>query len=163
MSAAAPRASFTLADFTSEALIVPQLQARDMTGAIQELSQAFQSSDTAWNGEELARMALEREEQMSTAMDLGGTGAAFPHVRSTACPRLQFAMGRAVAPLAWDGSSRVRLVFLNAVPDSDAMGYLKLVSGMARIAKEAGLVEKICAVGGARELLELLKRVPVRE
>jgi hypothetical protein len=44
-----PAKVLTLADFSSEALIISQLQSRDMTGIIQELSETFQRNDSRWN------------------------------------------------------------------------------------------------------------------
>ncbi|HEX4644132.1 MAG TPA: PTS sugar transporter subunit IIA [Verrucomicrobiae bacterium] len=152
----------TLADFTSEALIIPQLQSRDMAGIIQELSEAFQRGDSRWDAQKLNKSALEREAQMTTAMEFG---AAFPHVRSSACPELKFALGRCPEPVVWGrpGSLKVRFVFLNAVPASDALGYLKLLSGMARLGKDTDLLEQFKTAAGAHELLELLGKLPLRK
>jgi mannitol/fructose-specific phosphotransferase system IIA component (Ntr-type) len=143
-------------------LILPQMLARDMAGAIRELSRAFHAADARWDAEKLNQAALQREEQMSTAMDFG---AAFPHVRSSACLRLQFAMGRTPEPFAWGGagSLKVRFVFLNAVPASEAMGYLKLISALARLGKEPTLLEEFKTAATARELLELLGKISVRK
>jgi len=153
---------FTLADFTSEALIIPQLQTRNMAGAIQELSNAFPRSDAQWDAQRLNQAALEREQQMTTAMDFG---AAFPHVRSNACFRLQFALGRAPTPFTWGltGSLKVQFVFLNAVPANDSLGYLKLISAMARLGKESALLEQFRTAAGTRELLQLLGTIPIRK
>ena len=113
----------SLADFTSEVLILPELKARTMPGAILELSQAFPRSDGRWDAEKLNHAALEREQQMSTAMEFG---AAFPHARSNDWVRLQFALGRSAVPFVWSrGQPRVQFVFLNAVPANDAMGVLE--------------------------------------
>jgi mannitol/fructose-specific phosphotransferase system IIA component (Ntr-type) len=150
----------TLADFTSETLIVPHLKARDMEEAIRELSDAFERSDSRWDAGRLSKSAIEREAQMSTALEWG---AAFPHVRSPACLRLQFAMGRAAGAFEWGSSgAEVRFVFLNAVPPDEAMGYLKLLSGMGRLGKETGLWEEIEEAKSAGEMLELLGRIPVK-
>jgi len=133
-----------------------------MTGIIMELSQAFQRNDSRWDAQKLNKSALEREAQMSTAMEFG---AAFPHVRSSACPELKFALGRCPEPVVWGrpGSLSVRFVFLNAVPANDAMGYLKLLSGMARLGKDAVLLEQFKTAAGAPELLELLGKLPLRK
>jgi PTS system fructose-specific IIA component len=133
-----------------------------MAAAIQELSSAFQRSDGQWDAQKLNQAAFEREAQMSTAMEFG---AAFPHVRSSACIRLQFAFGRAAEPFEWGGrgSLRVQFVFLNAVPANDAMGYLKLLSGMARLAKEPALLEQFRDAESACELLALLSKLPLRK
>jgi mannitol/fructose-specific phosphotransferase system IIA component (Ntr-type) len=151
----------TLADFTGEGLIVPRLQTRQMAGVIRELAGTFGASGGDWNVEELSRLALERESQMSTAMEFG---AAFPHVRSKICPRLQFALGRFAVPVEWGGpgSLRVQFVFLNAIPAGDATGYLKLVMTMARLGKDQQLLQRFRDAGTARELLELLRSVPMK-
>ena len=152
----------TLADFTTEALIIPQLQTRNMAGAIQELSNTFPRSDARWDAQKLNQAALEREQQMTTAMDFG---AAFPHVRSNACIRLQFALGRAPAPFTWGqpGSLNVQFVFLNAIPANDALGYLKLLSAMARLGKEPALMKQFKAAASAQEILDLLGTIPIRK
>ncbi len=152
----------SLADFTGEALIIPALQSRDMVGVIAELSAAFGNCAGNWNVSELNRLAHERESQMSTAMDFG---AAFPHVRSFVCPRLQFALGRAPEPIEWGrpGSLRIEFVFLNAIPADDTGGYLKLVSAMARLGRHPALREQLRWAAGTTEILKVLARIPIRK
>jgi PTS system fructose-specific IIC component len=152
----------TLADFTSEALILPSIQSRDMTGTILELSDAFGASDSRWDAQKLNKAALDREQQMSTAM---GFGAAFPHVRSPECMKLQFALGRSSEPFEWGkpGSLSVQFVFLNAIPATEALGYLKLLSGMSRLGKEPALLKQFQEATTARELFELLGKISLKK
>jgi mannitol/fructose-specific phosphotransferase system IIA component (Ntr-type) len=161
----------SLADFTSEKLLLPQLQSRDMAGAIGELSAAFGASHPGWDTAALNQMALERERQMSTAVEFG---AAFPHVRlggeaafqeihMEGGEKLQFALGHSAKPLDWPGGSKVRLVFLNVVPGADAMGYLKLVSAMARLGREREILEQIHKAATAAEMFQALARVPMKK
>ncbi len=131
-----------------------------MEGAILELSNAFSRSDVRWDADKLNRTALQREQQMSTAMNYG---MAFPHARSNACIRLQFAFGRSPKPFAWGGLERVSFVFLNAAPDDDTMGYLKLVSGMAKLSKDPVLFEGLKTAVTAGQLLELFGKIPLRK
>src|SRR5256885_16383303 len=46
---------------------------------------------------------------------------------------------RCASPLSWADTSppRVRFVFLVAVPESDSGGYLRLISGLVRLAKRS--------------------------
>jgi mannitol/fructose-specific phosphotransferase system IIA component (Ntr-type) len=151
----------SLADFTCAGLIIPELEARTMPEAILELSAAFHRSDPRWDEEKLNRAALEREHQMSTAMELG---AAFPHARFHDCVRLQFSLGRTAEPFPWGpGLPLVQFVFLNAVPANDAVGYLKLVSGMARLVNDPALWGRLKAANTTKDFLELLGRMPVRK
>jgi mannitol/fructose-specific phosphotransferase system IIA component (Ntr-type) len=161
-SSSSSLSSASLADFTSEALIIPQLKARDMAGAILELSNVFQLSDRQWDAQKLNQTALEREQQMSTAMNFL---TAFPHVRSSACPKLQFALGRSNEPFEWGrpGSLSVQFIFLNAIPSSEALGYLKLLSGMSKLGKEPALLEQFKAAVTAKELFELLRKISLRK
>ena len=157
-----PGKVLTLADFTSEDVIVPRLAAKDMAGAILELCEAFQRSDERWDSKKLCHAALEREHQMTTAMAFG---AAFPHARSNVCVELQFALGCTAEPIEWGppGSTKVSLVFLNAVPAHEAMGYLKLLSGMARLGKDPALFESFKKATTARELMHLLEKVILKK
>ena len=131
-----------------------------MEGAILELCNAFPRSGADWDAGKLYHAALERERQMSTAMNYG---AAFPHVRSDACIRLQFAFGRSPEPFKWSGSQRVSFVFLNATPADDTMGYLKLVSAMARLSKDRVLFEQLKTAVTVWELLELFGKISLRK
>ena len=67
--------------------------------------------------------------------------------------------------LSWGqpGSFSVQFVFLNAVPTTNTLGYLKLLSAMARLGKEPALLEQFKAAAGAKELMELLAKIPVRK
>lgn len=142
--------------------MIPQLRAGDMAGAILELCEAFQRSDNRWDAQKLFRGALDREHQMTTAMAFG---AAFPHVRSNSCLRLHFGLGRTVEPIEWGppGSIKVNFVFLNMVPANEAMGYLKLLSGMARLGKDPALLEDFKRATTASELMHQLTRVILRK
>jgi mannitol/fructose-specific phosphotransferase system IIA component (Ntr-type) len=151
-----------LADFTSEGLIIPQLKARDMAGTIIELSSAFHKHDPAWDAQMLSKSAYEREQKMTTALQFL---SAFPHVRSNDCPKLRFALGRSDEPFEWGrpGALKVQFVFLNAIPGSEAQGYLKLLSGMSQLGKKPALLEQFKAAQTAKELMELLRQIPIRK
>jgi mannitol/fructose-specific phosphotransferase system IIA component (Ntr-type) len=152
----------TLAEFTKESLIVPRLAARNIAGVIRELASAFRRSGPEWDGPPtFAETALQREQQMTTAMDFG---AAFPHVRSPRCPQLCFALGRTDRPIVWGqpGSLEVRFVFLIAVPGADPSGYLRLLSGMSQLGKEPSLLTALIDAPGAAGILSVLARIAVR-
>lgn len=132
-----------------------------MAGAILELSQTFQKHDSIWDAQMLNKAAFERERQMTTALQFL---SAFPHVRSNDCPKLQFALGRFDAPIEWGmpGALKVQFVFLNAIPGNEAKGYLKLLSSMTLLGKEPALLEQFKATSTAKELMQLLRRIPIR-
>ena len=56
----------------------------------------------------------------------------------------------------------MRLVFLFAVPATDSTQYLLLISGLARLAKENRLLEKLHAAQDTFQILEVLQQVKLR-
>ena len=153
--------ALTLADFTSPGLIVPRLRGHDAASVIQELSQALQREKHVIDVLPFYHAALNREFMVSTDME---AGMAFPHARLPALKELAFAFGRSNEPLSWGPRSAcsVRLVFLVAVPATDSTQYLLLISGMARLTKEARLVEKLRAAQDTFQILEVLQQVELR-
>ena len=151
----------TLADFTSLGLIVPCLRGRDVAGVIQELSQAMQREKRVPDLLPFYHAALNREFLVNTDME---AGMAFPHARVPGLKEVCFALGRGDGPLGWSAKATrpVRMVFLIAVPATDATQYLQLNSGLARLAEDTRLVEKLHAAPDAARMLEVLQRITLR-
>src|SRR5438552_13250230 len=141
----------TLADFTTHGLIVPHLHGRDLPSILQELSQALQREARLPDLLPFYQAALNREFLGSTDLE---PGMAFPHARLPGLKELSFAFGRSDEPLDWGGKAgrSVRLVFLMAVPATDSARYLLLISGLARLAKDPLLVEKLYSADCAVEI-----------
>lgn len=153
--------AMTLADFTTPGLILPHLRGQDAASVIQELSQAMQSEGRVTDLLPFYHAALNREFLVSTDME---AGMAFPHARLPALKELSFALGRSDEPLAWGSKSfrSVRLVFLIAVPATDATQYLPLISGLARLARDGRLVARLHAAQDDSQMLETLQQVELR-
>jgi mannitol/fructose-specific phosphotransferase system IIA component (Ntr-type) len=151
----------TLADFTSPSLIIPSLRGKDVASVIQELSQALQHEGRIPDMLPFYHAALNREFLLSTEME---AGMAFPHARATGLRGLSFALGRSAEPLGWGAKAArsVRLVFLIAVPATDSTQYLQLISGLARLAKESRLVEKIHAAQDPFQVIDVIQQIPLR-
>lgn len=151
-----------LTDFTQEALTVPQLQARDVPGIIGELSQALQREACVSDALPFYHAVLNREFLVSTAMDCG---LAFPHARLNGLKQLWFALGRTAEPVIWGvkGGLPVRLIFLMAVPATDATTYLHLLSALSRLGKEHQFLDQLCAAQDAGAMFAVLKQVKLRK
>ena len=159
-----PTTLMTLADLTSPGLIVPHLRGQDAASVIQELSQALQREGRVPDLLPFYHTALNREFLVSTEME---AGMAFPHARLPGLKELSFAFGRSPesgSGLPWGarGACTVRLVFLIAVPATEATQHLLLISGLARLAKENRLVEKLHAAQDTFQILEVLQQVRLR-
>ena len=117
-----------IARFSAEALMVPNLKAKTAQAAIEELAHVMAENGFVSNGDELVRLALEREAVLSTRMD---EGAAVPHVRGVEGGSLAFALGVSPAGLVWDDSGeKVNFVVLSAIPSAGSAFFLKLMSDL---------------------------------
>ncbi|MHB8521162.1 MAG: PTS sugar transporter subunit IIA [Limisphaerales bacterium] len=151
----------TLADFTSPGLIVPRLGGREVTTVIQELSRALQREQRVPDLLPFYQAALNREFLVSSDME---AGMAFPHARVPGLKELSFAFGRSDEPLGWGAKAArsVRLVFLMAIPAIDSTQYLLLISGLARLAKDSRLVDKLQGAPDILQILEVLGQIKLR-
>jgi mannitol/fructose-specific phosphotransferase system IIA component (Ntr-type) len=151
----------TLADFTKPGLIAPHLRSRDATSAIHELSLAMQREGGVPDWLPFYHEALNREFLLSTDME---AGMAFPHARLAGLKELAFAFGRSEEPFAWGPklTHPVRMVFLLAVPATDAEHYLSLVSGLARLSANAPLLETIRRAADSAEIITAFRQVVLR-
>lgn len=117
-----------IARFSSESLMVPNLKAKTPQAAIEELARIMAKHGFVSDGDELARLALEREAVLSTRMD---EGAAVPHVRGVEGGSLAFALGVSPAGIVWDDSGeKVNFVVLSAIPSAGSAFFLKLMSDL---------------------------------
>ena len=147
-----------LADFTSPGLILPHLRGHDAASVIQELSQALRREKRVPDLLLFYHAALNHEFLVSSDME---AGMAFPHARLPGLKELAFAVGRSLRPLDWGSKNTrsIRLVFLIAVPATDSTRYLLLIAGLARLAKDSQLVEKLHAAQDAFQMLEALRQI----
>jgi mannitol/fructose-specific phosphotransferase system IIA component (Ntr-type) len=151
----------TLADFTSLELIVPQLRGHDEAAVIQELSQALQREGRVPDFLPFYDAALNREFLVSSDWE---AGMAFPHARLPGLKELSFALGRCDQPLDWGAKAGhwVRLIFLIAVPATESTQYLSLISGLARLANDSRLVERLRAAEDVAGMFEVLQQIELR-
>lgn len=150
-----------LADFTSPGLILPHLRGEDAASAINELSQALHRENRVPDVLPFYQKALNREFMVSTDVE---AGMAFPHARMAGLKELSFALGRSDEPLRWgqNAGRPVNLVFLIAVPATDATQYLLLISGLARLSKDDALMARLREAQDSFQMLEVLQQVSLR-
>jgi mannitol/fructose-specific phosphotransferase system IIA component (Ntr-type) len=152
----------TLADYTQPGLILPQLRERDTAGIISELSQALQREGYVPDLLPFYHAALNQELLANSALECG---LAFPHARLAGVKRLQFAFGRAPVPVTWGakGSWPVQLIFLLAVPATDAAAYLHLLASLARLGQQPELLRQLREADNADASLAALQRIRLRQ
>jgi mannitol/fructose-specific phosphotransferase system IIA component (Ntr-type) len=154
-------APVSLADYTRPALIVPQLREGDTPGIISELSQVLQRRGCVPDMLPFYHAALNQELLANSGQECG---IAFPHARLSGVKQLQFAFGRAPRPVIWGakGSWPVQLIFLLAVPATDAASYLPLLASLARLGQQPGLLAELRAAESAEAVIAVLERIRIR-
>jgi mannitol/fructose-specific phosphotransferase system IIA component (Ntr-type) len=77
---------------------------------------------------------------------------------------LQFALGRAAQPAIWGtkGSWPVQLIFLLAVPATDAASYLHLLSSLARLGRNPETLAKLLTASDASSVLAVLGKIKLQ-
>jgi mannitol/fructose-specific phosphotransferase system IIA component (Ntr-type) len=151
----------SLADYTEPGLIVPQLQARDAAGVVKELSRILGAQGCVPDVLTFYNAVLNHEFLVNSATDCG---IALPHARMNGVVEARFAFGRSRPPLTWGrkSSTPVEFVFLLAVPATDAAGFLQLLSALARLGQQDGLLSTLRSQSSAEEIYSLLRQVRVR-
>jgi len=154
--------SSSLAEYTRAELIVPQLCEGDTPGIISELSQVLHRQGCVPDVLPFYHAALNQEMLSNSALECG---IAFPHGRLSGVRQLQFALGRTPQPVRWagKGASRVQLVFLLAVPATDAACYLHLLASLARLGQRAELLAELRTADTPDAILAVLEKIRVRQ
>ena len=152
----------TLVDYTRRALIVSPLRNRDTAGIIGELSQALQSEGCIPDLLPFYHTALNQELLSSSVL---ASGIAFPHARLSGVKQLQFAFGRVPESVAWGAKStwKAQLIFLLAVPATDAARYLHLLASLARLGQQPEQVAELRAADNPDAILAVLGKIRMRQ
>src|SRR5882724_10130864 len=156
-----PVGQLILADYTRPGLIVPRLRERDTAGIVSELSQALQREGCVADVLPFYHAALNRELLTNSSLDCG---MAFPHARLSGIKQLRFALGRSPEPVicGGKGSAPVRLIFLIAVPATDAAGYLHLLASLARMAQSPPFFAELLSAQTANAMFAVLSGIGIR-
>ena len=151
----------SLADYTHASLVLPELREQDTAGIIGELSQVLQRQGCVPDVLPFYHAALNQELMSNSALECG---LALPHARLSGVKQLRFALGRALRPVNWAKSSwPIRLVFLLAVPATDAAAYLHLLASLSRLGQQPNLVAELASAQNALSMLDVLGRVRLRQ
>ena len=77
---------------------------------------------------------------------------------------LQFAFGRTPEPVIWGpkGSWPVQLVFLLAVPATDAACYLHVLASLARLGQQPQRLASLRAAETPEDVLRILEQIRIR-
>lgn len=154
------KAIISLGDCTTPELMFPSLEAKGPAEVIRELCAALQKAGCVNDFLSLYHAALNHE--MMGASVVTGSWA-MPHGRVTYGARLSFAVANLSAPMRWLDGSEATMVFLFAVPDAESSEYLRLLSGLGRLANDDALSKRLSQARESSEMFEILQQVPLRQ
>lgn len=150
----------TLADFTSAELLAPMLRGRSWDAVILELAQMLERAGRLPDATAFFQLVLERERLVPTDV---GDGIAMPHGRVPGLQRVSLALGSLPRPMRWGhDAGDVQWVVLLAVPTEEIGSYLQVISGLARLARDPALRERIRLATDPQALLAALQQIPIR-
>ena len=144
-----------LADYLQEDRVLWELPSLDKPSFLKALAAEAAARIPAVDEKELLARLLEREEERSTGV---GGGLALPHARVSGLERTVLLVGRVRDGLdfgAPDGRP-VDLLFVLLSPADARSEHLRLLARVARIFAPEGILEKLRAAPGPKQLFQLL-------
>lgn len=138
--------------------ILPNLGATSREAAILALCEAAgKIGGDHVEAEDIAAVALAREEQMTTAL---GDGVAVPHARLGQIDRPFVVFARCAEGIEWNAPDGVpvRLVYLLLTPEDDPGSQLQILRQMAQTIGQPALRQQLIGAKDAPEMLELMRR-----
>lgn len=124
------RHAIGLERFSSETLMIPDLQGTTRDEVLKEFCALLKSEGFIDNEERLFKAAVDRESIVSTAME---NAIAFPHVRCIEGGAISLALGISKNGVRFDPASDelTRIFFFMVIPTASSAYYLKLLSGLS--------------------------------
>ncbi len=145
--------------FSSESLMITDLEATSGEEAIKELAQQMEKEGFVDKGDLLIEEALRREAICSTAVDFG---LAFPHVRGVEGGGLTLAVGLSKKGFIFNGAKDGELthtVFFLVIPTAASAFYLKLLSGLTETFMDGTARDALAAGKDQAEMWKVLLKV----
>jgi len=137
--------------------ILTDLKSTDKLGVLKELTQVLidQGLVAAEHREDIIAGLVEREELTSTGL---GYGLAMPHIKTKAVTKIQIVFGRSVKGIDFaslDGNP-AHLFFLVLAPPEATTEYLKVISIISALMKDADERQRLLRARSLEEVFSLL-------
>ncbi len=145
--------------FSSEVLMVPDLDVKNGEEAINLLAKLMESEKFVDKGDLLIEEALRREAICSTTVD---HGLAFPHVRWVEGGGLTLSVGVSKNGFVFNGSKDGELthfVFFLVIPTAASAFYLKLLAGLTETFVEESARKALLACETPAEMWKTITKV----
>jgi PTS system nitrogen regulatory IIA component len=144
-----------ITDIIQQELIIPDLEAKNKKGVLEELVEYLALRETTVNREELVKVLLEREKLGSTGIN---DGVAIPHGKLKNIDRLLALFGLSRGGIdfgALDGKPS-HFFFLLVAPESSAGAHLKALARISRIARDVSFRENCMKAQTGEDLYRMI-------
>lgn len=147
-----------IARFSSDTLMIPQLQAKDKEGAIAELAKKMEEAEFVDDAAKLTEVVMRRESVAGTALK---HGLAVPHARGVEGGGLTLALGvsKQGIPFGNGDDELTKIIFLMVIPTAASSFYLKLLAGLAETFSQADARKALLAEKEPEKLWKALVKV----
>ncbi|MCL5097836.1 MAG: PTS sugar transporter subunit IIA [Candidatus Omnitrophica bacterium] len=149
----------TPGEFTEPRLLTPRLLSINQMGAIKELTKRLHTAGRIEDALAFFQAVLEREYMLNAAPE---KGVVFPHARGYAVNSLSFAVGLSAEGVPWGNQKgdRAHVIFLLAVPLSEAQRYLNLLSRLSRFVQDESQLSAFRECTQPEQMLAVLDSLP---
>jgi len=146
-----------ITNYLSRQQILSDLKSSDKRGVLEELTQFLidQGQVPAERRGDVIAGLVDREELTSTGL---GYGLALPHVKTNAVTKIQIVFGRSVRGIDFaslDGNP-THLFFLVLAPPEMTTEYLKVISIISALMKDADQRQRLLRAKSAEEIFSVL-------
>ena len=150
-----------LARFFDKDLIDTDLKAGTKAEAVEMLADLFCKKYPQKDKDEILKAVMEREKMGSTSF---GRGFAFPHARTDAVDGMFIVVGIIKNGISADVPDGIplKVICLLLTPRNVSKLYLQTLSGLANIARRAGMLDKIAAAKLPKDLVKLIESEGIR-
>ncbi len=135
--------------------IVADLQARDKTKALAELTDALLTCEPSLDRDEVIAVLQEREKLGSTGI---GDGVAIPHGKLAGIPELKLVFGRSKAGVDFESmdGQPAYLFFLLIAPEESVGVHLKTLAKISKLLKDSSVRKKLMEAPGQQEIYQVI-------
>lgn len=146
-----------ITNYLTRQQILTDVRSTGKPGILEELTQVLidQGRAPADRREEIIAGLVEREELTSTGL---GYGLALPHIKTNAVTEIQIVVGRSVSGIDFaslDGKL-THLFFLVLAPPEMTAEYLKVISIISALMKDADQRQRLLRATSAEEIFSVL-------
>ena len=144
-----------LPEIIEENNIIPELNAKDKKGVLEELAEVISRHEPSIDKGALVKVLVERERLGSTGI---GDGVAIPHGKMNGVSRPVISFGRSKQGLDFDSmdGQPAHLFFLLIAPEDSSSVHLQVLAKIAKILKNRDFRKKLMEPGTKKELYQTI-------